>query len=85
MPIINNGWKREAFLRKISLHLTGNPKFGETTECDEQVVYFGGGYWRGKMMPHDAGVILFNPSNSRAEAKIVEEALCILLCGRFQP
>lgn len=81
MPIINTGMKREAFLRNISSHLCGDHRFGETSDKE---IYFGGGYWRGAWMADEAGVILYNPSVSRSDALVVEHALCILLCGRFQ-
>lgn len=84
MSIINSGYKREAFLRTISLHLCGDPRFGEVVECDEKIIYFGGGYWRGRWLKDEAGVVLFNPSVSRAQTLVVEQAMCILNCGKFK-
>jgi hypothetical protein len=86
MPILNTTYKREAFLQNISRHLCGgNERFGEVDEGGEsKTIYFGGGYWRGHWMENEEGVVLFNPSNSPADARIVEQALCVLHCGKYR-
>jgi hypothetical protein len=77
--IINNGWKREAFLRSISLHLTGDARHGAD---GDGVVYFGAGLWRGIWF-EESGIRLINPSESPADIETVEKALCVLHCGKF--
>lgn len=85
MPIINTGYKREAFLRLVSRYLCGgDPVYGEVEEGGEKVIYFGAGYWRGYWLLDETGVVLVNPGRNRTQALTVEEALCILNCGRFQ-
>lgn len=89
MPIINTGYKREAFLRNIARYLCGgNDHVGESAEGHEfgKTIYFGGGYWRGLWInERETGIELTNPDVSPAEARIVEQAMCILLLGEYQP
>jgi hypothetical protein len=86
MPIVNTTYKREAFLRNIAAHLCGgNDRFGEIDEGGEsKTIYFGGGFWRGHWMENEIGVMLFNPDYRPADARIIEEALCLLRCGSYR-
>jgi hypothetical protein len=92
--IVNDGMKREAFLHKISLHLTGDARFGweQTASGDRPLIYFGAGYWRGfeetfSTFPDNTKAIrLVNPDVPHpADIATVEQALCILKCGVYKP
>jgi hypothetical protein len=86
MPIINTGYKREMFLKNISRHLCGgNERWAEVDEGAEngKTIYFGGGYWRGLWTENEVGVTLTNPDVSGADRRVVEQALCILQCGKY--
>ena len=67
--------KKEAFLKKLSTHLTGSPNY--RYDKLSELYYLGAGYWRARQ--RGDFWYLINPSISISKLAKVEEAMNILI------